>query len=739
MTQKTKSKKIFLRLLALMVAVVFVLTCSFAIYYFALTAPVGLNTHALALAGENNIAVFSADGKKIEAKFNTPRKVEIENIPNITKQAFISMEDKKFYRHNGIDLLRIGGAIINNLKAGKVKQGGSTISQQLVKNSQLSHEKTLNRKLKEIKLTRDLERKYSKDEILEMYLNTIYFGNGCYGIGDASAFYFDKDVSELTLNESAMLVAVINAPSVYNPTCNLEKCTARKNLVLKNMLNDGVISAEQYGFCVAEPLEIVATNGANAYSQAVIDEACEKLGVNQNALINLNLKIYTYLDTSLQNQAEAVLATGDFTPLSNGNKPNATTMVIDNQTHGVVALASTSNNPLNEFHQPGSVIKPILVYAPALENNVITPVTKIEDAPIDIAGFSPQNANKTFMGYVPVKTAVSKSLNVPAVKVLQWTGVEKAKAVAQKLGINFAETDNNLALALGAMASGVKIDEIANAYSAFASGGNYQKAQFIERIENQSGEIVYARKQESYPAIKSSTAYLITDILKDVAKNGTASRLKNFNFDVSAKTGTVGHPGDGSNIGAWSVAYTTNHTLTTFIGTDNNNHTMPASVNGSTYPTLLNSSLLEHLYSQNTPQNFARPETVTQADIDLNLYSQNIVKLAPDNELLRYKQTCIFDKDNLPPMQENTPQPTPQISVKIVNNRPQISLLSNENNDFYIYRNGLVIGEISATTAPIFVDHTAPKGRVVTYYVKQKNGSTQSAPSPSVRIYLPTN
>lgn len=725
-TKSRKKGKILFKIVSLCLCLVLIAVLSFFVFYFSVSSGVRLNEKALAIAGNGNITIYSNSGSEIDAKFNSSNsKIKVEDLNPYTINAFISMEDKRFFKHNGIDLIRIAGALINNLKSGSAKQGGSTISQQLVKNSQLTQEKTYTRKIKEIKLALELEKKYSKNEILEMYLNTIYFGNGCYGIEDASQFYFNKHASMLTLNESALLVAIINAPSVYNPITNYDKAIERKNLVLKNMLEDGKISQDEYDANVNSGIKIYEGTTTNCYGQAVIEEVCDILGVSENNLINMNLKIYTYLDDSLQNKIKEQIASKSYTPQTDGKTPTLSSIVIDNKTGGIVAFATNGRqNPNTIYSQPGSAIKPLLVYAPAIEYGVISPATKILDEPININGYSPQNAGKTYHGYVSARTALQNSLNIPAVKVLSYTGIEKSINFAKKLGIEFESTDKNFAIALGGFSKGTNITKLANAYMTFAQNGIYSPAKFVSRIENGNGETIYSHNKQTTQVMKDSTAYLITDMLIDTTKHGTASRLSDFNFEIASKTGTVGKVNSTDNTDAWSVSYTSRHTMVTHINTNESVKSMPSSVNGSTYPTLFNKGIISYLYKSSKPENFRQPSSVVLKDIDLISYQNNIVELAGNNLEERFRKTEYFDVVNLPKSSSRESLKTPEISVYMFDNEfPLIKFNSQKNATYILLRDnggGFVnLSNFTGTGDAIeFKDSQVKENNVYTYKLK---------------------
>lgn len=650
--EKGSRKNIFLRLTALGLSIIFIGAISLFVLFMVVTSGVTLNTNALALSNDSQVTLLDSAGNVMDVRTNSQStKISLDAIPEHTKNAFICMEDKRFYSHKGVDLIRIGGAIINNLNPHSNKQGGSTISQQLIKNSQLSGERTYTRKMKEIKLARDLERRYTKNEILEMYLNTIYFGNGCYGIEDASKFYFNKHASELSLNESALLVAVINAPSVYNPVTNYSKTIDRKNLVLKAMLKENKITQTEYDACVYSGINISETNPVSSYAQAAIAEAAQILNLSESNIISGNFKVSTYLVPSIQQTLENKINSGNFNPSVGGGTPFISSVVLDNASGGVVAFASNVKSDANNIkRQAGSAIKPILVYAPAFEYDVVSPATVIRDTPTDFGGYSPKNAGGVYHGNVSVRASIEKSLNIPAVKVLTYTGVNKSKDFASRLGIDFSDNDTGLSLALGATSRGVTLTQLAAAFSSFGCDGMFVPAKFIKRIENANGQVLFENSPSKTQAMKKETAYLVADCLKGVSKRGTASRLSGFDFDIASKTGTVGIKGSHSNSDAYSLSVTSEHTFATWVGASNSLKQLPPSVNGSTYPTILNKQMISSVYASHRPDNFRRPAGIVDAEISLDDLADGRVTLADPNAPLKTKRTEIFSATNLPPL-----------------------------------------------------------------------------------------
>ena len=580
-------------------------------------------------------------------------KTDLSKLNDYTKNAFISIEDKKFYTHKGINLGRTIKAGLKNILNGKIIEGGSTITQQLIKNTHLTKEKTIERKIKELALSKKLEKLYSKDEILETYLNVIYFGDNCYGIEDASMHYFSKDASSLSIAESATLAGLIKAPNTYSPTKNKEKCLKRRNLVLSEMLKDNYISNDEYNNSKKEDLNLNLTekieNQMNTYDKIALNEAINILGLTEKQIAFNGIKIYTNKNASIQQKLETLLISQKENLVNQGLDYDISNIVINNKTGKIEAYYSTSIYDVDTLkRQPGSSIKPILVYAPAIENNLISPSTLILDEETDFNGYKPHNYNNTFNGYVSARTALEKSLNIPAVKVLTYIGINNAINFAENNGIHFDENDNNLAISLGGFTYGETLKNIANSYQAIANNGNYIQASCIDKIETKTGKLLYKNNIETKKTMRDDTSTLLIDMLKGVTKNGTGKKLSFLPYEIASKTGTVSLKNSNLNTDAYNFAFTTNHTLGCWYG-NLSGENLSNKITGSSYPTETNKTILESLYNTTTPENFKYSSDVIKLNIDLNnLKENNIITLAPDFISERYKQTELFSRFNLP-------------------------------------------------------------------------------------------
>lgn len=735
-----KKKHVFRKILV-SVCGIFLALPIFAIVLFAYETKDAKLDMSLFSSSKNAVAFSVCDENEnnVDLSIFGEKQLEIETLPEHVKNAFIAVEDKRFYSHFGVDIKRMAGALLKNLKSKKFSEGASTITQQLIKNTHLSREKTVTRKMKEIKLAIKAERVLKKDEILEEYLNTIYFGNGAYGIENASELYFSKPAKDLSISESATLAGVINAPRIYDPIANKAKCTERRNLVLKLMKNQGYISDEEYQKNAKMPLNTVKNDikTLKYAKKCIIQEACDALHVSENQLKNMSVKIKCSIDFSLQNEIENLLSNSCVHVCGEKNQTaNIGVFVVDNVSKSVVSVAGFGEMNFSSKRQPGSLMKPILVYAPALEKGLISTETIVKDEPICIDGYSPSNASKTFSGNVSARHALEKSLNIPAVKILSNVGVSYAKNFASKIGIDFHEKDTNLALALGGMTDGLTLKQLVDAYSSFATGGQFCKSCFVSEIVSNSGKVLYSAKKETTLSMKPSTAFLVSDMLKGTVKNGTARRLSGFDFDLCAKTGTVGVPFSTLNSDAYTVCYTSSHTIVCYYGANSKSGNLPSSVNGATYPANLARLVLQKLYNNFSPEPFSVPEDVSKVDIDTRYIPLEKVALANPSSPDRYKRAVYFDKDNLPPYSSELDSFVPFLEVEMEQNqKPTFKFEAKEGFLFSLVRTcskkqEIVFQAVGKGEKISFTDDSALENQIYEY---QLFASSNSVPLPKTQ------
>ena len=549
--------------------------------------------------------------------------VSISELQPSTVYAFISAEDARFFEHEGVDVIRIAGAIVADIKAGSYVQGASTISQQLIKLSHLTSEKTISRKAEEAALAYEMERQYSKGDILEMYLNYVYFGGGYYGIEAAAEGYFGVHASDLTLDQSAMLAGILKSPSGYAPHINYAASINRRNNILRLMRDYGYITDDEKKQASARRPTILHDKNeeySGYYTDAVTKSAAALMGITVDELIRGGYSIYSAMDSDIQHYCEEMFKNGELFPAEDSE---AAIVVLEPSTGMVVAMVGgrsytggiSFNRATDIRRQPGSVIKPVIAYAPAFEYLNYTAADMILDEETTFADYTPSNYGNKYYGWVTVREAVTKSLNVPAVKTLSEVGVERAKDFAKRCGIEFDDKDDSLALALGGFTYGVSPLQIAGAYSCFASGGIYNTPTLIKKITDRNGLTVYEYKQDSRRVMSEANAYILTSMLKSVVTEGTGHRLNTLDIPIAGKTGTVGLAN--GNRDAWMAGYTPEYTAVVWQGYDSDRlGLLPSSATGGTYPALMLYELFNHIYPDGRSGDFEKPESVKQYSID---------------------------------------------------------------------------------------------------------------------------
>ena len=562
--------------------------------------------------------------------------VSISELQPSTVYAFISAEDARFFEHEGVDVIRIAGAIVADIKAGSYVQGASTISQQLIKLSHLTSEKTISRKAEEAALAYEMERQYSKEDILEMYLNYVYFGGGYYGIEAAAEGYFGVHASDLTLDQSAMLAGILKSPSGYAPHINYAASINRRNNILRLMQDYGYITDDEKKQAAAKRPTILhdkREDYSGYYTDAVTKSAAALLGITVDELIRGGYSIYSAMDSDIQHYCEEMFKNGELFPAEDSE---AAIVVLEPSTGMVVAMVGgrsytggiSFNRATDIRRQPGSVIKPVIAYAPAFEYLNYTAADMILDEETTFADYTPSNYGNKYYGWVTVREAVTKTHNEPAVKTLSAVGVYRAKDFAKRCGIEFDDKDDSLALALGGFTYGVSPLQIAGAYSCFASGGIYNTPTLIKKITDRNGLTVYEYRQDSRRVMSEANAYILTSMLKSVVTEGTGHRLNTLDIPIAGKTGTVGLAN--GNRDAWMAGYTPEYTAVVWQGYDSDRlGLLPSSATGGTYPALMLYELFNHIYPDGRSGDFEKPESVKQYSIDAKtLKKQHKVVLA---------------------------------------------------------------------------------------------------------------
>ena len=538
--------------------------------------------------------VFDSQGKLITTLHSDQNRlpIDINKVPKNLQNAFIAAEDNRFYDHIGVDPIGILRAVVTNLTNRGIAQGGSTITQQLAKNAFLSQDQTLKRKIQEAILALELERKYSKKEILEMYMNQIYFGRGAYGIQTAAHTYFGKDVGDLTLAECAMIAGLPKSPNYYSSSVN--EATARKNVVIGQMEKYGYITPSQAEEAKKSSLDIKQKSTSNTTDETayfidyVTQEIAQKYG--DDALYKDGLKIYTTLDTDKQHAAVQAMRHLPETHTDDQGltQPQGAIISIDPKTGHILAMVGgrgqdSFNRASMAVRQPGSAFKPF-VYMTAMEHDM-TPDTIMEDKKVEYGGWSPHNADNSYQGRMPLWKALALSVNTVAVQLADKVGPSNVIANAKKLGITTlvedgSPNDDNLAsAALGGLTKGVTPLEMAAAYGAFANKGVYIKPTAIVKILDRNGNVLEDNSSDvqKTQVMSEKTAYEMTSMLEGVIARGTGTAAS-IGRPAAGKTGTTDDNHD-----AWFIGYTPDIVTAVWVGDDTGSQSL-GEIYGGTVP-----------------------------------------------------------------------------------------------------------------------------------------------------------
>ncbi|RKL61555.1 penicillin-binding protein 1A [Thermoanaerobacteraceae bacterium SP2] len=585
--------------------------------------------------------VYDKDGKEIAELHGEQNRipVSIDKVPDSLKNAFIAIEDQYFYQHKGINVRSILGALWADIMHGSYHRGASTITQQLVKNAFLSPEKTPKRKAQEAWLAIQLERHYTKNKILEFYLNQIYFGHSAYGVESAAEIYFGKSVDQLDLAESAMLAGIPKSPSIYSPYLNFDKAKERQEIVLNAMVERNFITREQAEMAKKEKIKLVGLKNAKAdykapfFTDYVIQELAAQLqkefGITEdeayNKIYNEGLKIYTTVDMKIQEAAEKALSDPKNYPYSKEDKngvpqPQAAAVVIDPHTGYIKAMVGGRehqqklgfNRASQAFRQPGSAFKPIAVYTAAIDMGY-TAATVIDDSPVSYPSgsgkaWTPENYTNDYKGLTTIRTAITNSVNVVAVKVLKNIGIDRGIEYAQKLGIkdlvlSGRKNDRQLTIALGGLTKGVTPLELASAYGTLANQGVHIEPVAILKVIDKNGRTLIENKPDQWSAVSKQVAFIVTDMLRSVVIEGTGKRLASLPFPVAGKTGTTSDSKD-----VWFVGYTPQLVAAVWMGHDE--PTPMSHVAGGYQPALMWKQIMTVAQKDLPVQNFSKPDGI---------------------------------------------------------------------------------------------------------------------------------
>lgn len=560
--------------------------------------------------------IFASDGTLLTNLYYEQDRivVPLAEISPYLKKAVIAIEDERFYEHKGYDPEAIGRAFFANLKSGRMSEGASTITQQYIKNTIISREKTYDRKIKEAALASQLEKKYTKDQILEKYLNTIYYGHSWYGVETASLNFFGKRSKDLTLPEAAVIAGVIKGPSIYSPYLHPQKSKERRDLVLGRMLKQKRITEAEYKLALATPIKVKpmrkATSLAPYFVEYVKQELIKKYG--ENVVFKGGLRIYTTIDLKMQKQAEEAA----WNTLNRPGDPSAALVAMDPKTGFIRAMVggkdfekSKVNLALSHERQPGSSFK-TFVFATAIENGM-TPYKKFDSSPANIR-LSPTdvwNVNNYTEGSggppMTIRDALVRSVNTVFARLIMEVTPQKVADLAMRMGISVPITPNP-AIALGGFSHGPSVLDMATGYSTIANAGRYNPPVAIVSITDSSHNVIEKYEPKPKRVISEATAYITTDVLEDVILHGTGGKAR-LSRPAAGKTGTAQLYHD-----AWFCGFTPDLTAAVWVGYPSSYKSMTnvhgVKVAGGTFPAMIWGKFMSNALKGKKPTPFAKPK-----------------------------------------------------------------------------------------------------------------------------------
>ncbi|MCL1964264.1 MAG: PBP1A family penicillin-binding protein [Firmicutes bacterium] len=670
--------------------------------------------------------------------------IRLSQVPEEVQNAFVAAEDLRFYNHHGFDLVRIFGSILANLRSRTYSEGASTITQQLVKLTHLSEAKTLARKGEELYLAIQLESRYTKREILEMYLNTVYFGEGAYGLQAAAELYFGKNAAELTVAEGAALAATIKAPSAYGLTTGPETNKTRRDYILHTMIDNGFLSAEAGEAAMGEEIALAAIKPRvlvhGWFVDAALKEAQDILGITADELLGGGYYIETTMDPGLQTIAENLFADAKNFPANaaDGTLCQGAMAVADIHDGGMLALVGGReyktmrgfNRATDMRRSPGSSIKPLAVYAPALEKGYTTASVLWDERRVFSGGYNPRNSGDHYYGAVTARRALALSMNVATVQLMQEIGVGTSTSFLRKAGVALTNTDANLSLALGSMTQGVTPAEMAASYAMFGNQGVYNPPYTVARVFAPDGGKVYEHKAASRTAMSPQNSYLITSMLQSVTNWGTGAKLSATGLNVAGKTGTNSLVGISGNRDAWMDAYTSDFALACWMGFDatDANHRLPSRVTGGDAPAAMATAFFRAAYRDRAKPSFKVPSGLVWLTIDTAATTANgSPMLAGSYTPSNYKLSEVFLESNRPWQTSSMWQTPRALSYFYIDyessGHPKLVFGASDSANYRVERvkdgRSMVITELygSAGQTLTYTDWTAVAGEWYTYRV----------------------
>ena len=643
-SKKKLWKKILIGIAAFVTVAIIAIVAIFA--YYGATAP---TIQASDLEGATETKILDKDGELIYSLGGEKRDlITSEQVPQLLKDAITSIEDKRFYSHMGIDPIRIAGSFLRNAKAGQITQGGSTITQQLVKLAVFSTKKedqTYKRKIQEIMLALQLERNYSKEQILTYYLNKVYMANNVYGFGTASHYYFNKELSELSLPQVALLAGMPQAPNSYDPYANADQAKERRDLVLYSMKENGKISKEQYDQAVATPVTdglIAHNNNVDSNDKAlvydsfvtmVLKEVQEKTGLDP---YNDGLTIETTIDSKAQQRLYDIVNTNDYIQYVNDKIQNAVVM-LDTKTGAVRAVNGGRkqttllgyNRATDNSRSTGSTIKPVIDYGPAIEYlNYSTGQTIMDQRTTYSNGVELNNWDFSHKGAMTLRTALVYSRNTTALQTFKAVGETNIKSFLNNLDIQIKNDGQDYLVESNSIGADISPIKMAAAYATFGNYGNYSKPYTVTKVTTRDGQVTEF-KPEQKQAMKDSTAYMITDVLKDSFKYGFATQAAIPGLPTAAKTGSSNYTieqkramgaSDYEDIipDSWFIGYSTDYTISAWTGYDN-----PYEQGGGVdtteqeYSRLIYYYLMKYMAESSSGDDWVQPDSVVKQQIEI--------------------------------------------------------------------------------------------------------------------------
>jgi penicillin-binding protein 2A len=596
---------------------------------------------------KESTTVVDDDGEVLTKLFEENREaVDLETIPDHVQHAFIAIEDQRFFEHTGIDPRAIGRALYRDIITRSAAEGGSTITQQLAKNAFLTPEKSLLRKTEEVLIALNLEHRYSKEEILEMYLNRIYFGHGAHGVQAASQLYFGKTVDELSVEEGALLAALPKGPNNYSPFIDEERGKERRDLVLDVMHQQDYITAEEAvrlkGRTLPQERNSVTSNEAyTSYIDLLLNELETEYGFTEEEILSGGYEIVASMDPEQQIASFEKMRDPTVYP---DEGMEGSYVLLDNETGGVKAVQGGREyvkkglNYASAKRQPGSTIKPLAVFAPALETGEYAPYSMLTDEPLNYDGYEPGNLSGDYSGEITMYDALKDSVNAPAVWLLNEIGLNHSKTMLQNQGITLEE--EGLSVALGGLDEGLSPLQMAGAYRTFANNGKYSAPYFVEEIYDRNGDMLAESEPEEVEVMSEQTAWYMTRMLESVVTDGTG-QAGETTAPLAGKTGTSMESRD-----VWFAGWSPEYTGAVWMGRDN-------AESGEEVTSSAPTSVFKQLLPDSSATAFEKPDQVAEleepirfvqindldADMTLGLFGADVELAwsASEDERLHYR------------------------------------------------------------------------------------------------------